>query len=429
MARLFPICFPRDLMKLTETSVARIKLEKGRSEVRIFDDDLPCFGVRYRGGRKRTWFVQYRFGAKQRILSLGAVGTMSADKARKAAKHALAKAQLGHDPYVEKDDAQASAELTLGSVANRFLDDKANKLKPRSLVEVRRHLLRDWKPLARLPLKSITRAHVASQIEVIAKERGAITANHARMSLSTLYSWSMKRGLVDANPVVATELAMQVVPRDRVLADAELVMIWNAAGESDYGRVVKLLLLTGQRREEVGGMVEAELDFDGRRWVIPWQRTKNGRRTRLDHEVPLSDQAIAILKEAPRRQGRDFLFGEGAGGFSGWSKAKQTLDARVARAQSSRHQGKTKAPAAAPWRLHDVRRTCATRLADIGIAPHVIEAVLNHISGHKAGVAGTYNRSLYLPERRQALDRWGAYVAALVAGETTSNVVSLKAHA
>jgi Arm DNA-binding domain len=167
-------------MRLTETNVGRIKLGPDQSEVRVFDDDVPGFGVRFRGGRKKTWIVQYRFGSMQRILSLGAVGTIGADKAREAAKTALAKVQLGHDPYVEKVEAKANAELTVGAVADRFLDDKESKLKPRSLVEVKRHLTRDWKPLAGLPIKSISRAHVASQIDTIAKECGAVTANHAR---------------------------------------------------------------------------------------------------------------------------------------------------------------------------------------------------------------------------------------------------------
>jgi integrase len=401
-------------MRLTEQNVARIKLRPGQSEVRVFDDEVPGFGVRFRGGRKKTWIVQYRFGSMQRILSLGAVDILGSEKARKAAKTALAKVQLGHDPYVEKDEAQANAELTLDAVADRFLDYQQSRLKPRSLVEVKRHLLRDWQPLARLPIKHISRAHVAAQIGTIAKECGPVTGNHARTTLSGMFTWAMKQGLVENNPVIATHRATDEIARDRVLSDAELVAIWNACRDDDYGRIVKLLILTGQRREEVGGMVEVELDIAARRWVIPWERTKNGKRTRAPHEVPLSDPAIDILREAPRRAGRSHVFGDGGGSFSGWSKAKAALDARAA---------------IEAWRLHDVRRSAATRMADLGVAPHVVESVLNHISGHKAGVAGTYNRATYLPERRQALDLWGAHVLALVAGKTGSNIVTLRAPA
>jgi integrase len=236
----------------------------------------------------------------------------------------------------------------------------------------------------------------------------------------------MKKGLVDLHPVIATEPAIKAVSRDRVLSDGELVAVWKACAEDGYGRIVRLLILTGQRREEVGAMADAELDLPGRRWTIPWERTKNGSRTRIPHEVPLSDQALAIVNSAPRREGRDLLFGDGEGSFSGWSKAKEALDARIAEAQPKR-AGKAKPPQ--PWRLHDIRRTVATRMADLGVPPHVVEAVLNHISGTKAGVAGTYNRALYLPERRQALDHWGAHVAALVAGKAGSNVVAMRAPA
>jgi integrase len=322
--------------------------------------------------------------------------------------------QLGRDPYVEKDTARADAELTLGAIADRFLDFQQSRLKVRSLLEVKRHLLRDWQPFARLPIKHISRAQIAAQIGMIARERGGVTANHARTSLSGMFTWAMKQGLVESNPVIATHRAADVVSRDRVLSDVELVAIWIACREDDYGRIVRLLILTGQRRAEVGGMTDAELDFAARRWAIPWERTKNGRRTRAPHEIPLSDPALDILREAPHRQGRAYLFGDGDGSFSGWSKAKTALDARLA--------------SVGPWRIHDIRRTVATRVADLGVAPHVIEAVLNNISGHKAGVAGVYNRATYLPERRQALDLWGAHVATLVAGKAC-NVVTMGAPA
>jgi integrase len=237
----------------------------------------------------------------QRILSLGGVATLSSDRARKAAKTALAKVQLGHDPYVEKDIAQANAEQTLGAVADRFIDFQQGRLKPRSVLELKRHLLRNWEPLGRLPIKHITRAHVATRIGAIAKENGPFAANHARTSLSSLFTWAMKQGLVENNPVTATHRAAENVERDRVLSDAELVAVWNACRDDDYGRIVRLLILTGQRRAEVGGIVAGELDLAARRWVIPWERTKTGGFTRTPHEVPLSDQALDILRSVPRR--------------------------------------------------------------------------------------------------------------------------------
>src|SRR5262249_38387049 len=154
------------------------------------------------------------------------------------------------------------------------------------------------------------------------------------------------------------------------------------------------------RREEIAALRWSEINFDRGIISLPAQRTKNHR----SHEVPISDAARAILEARSRLVGRDFVFGEGQGGFSGWSRCKERLDARL------------QDTIADPWRLHDLRRSAATGMADIGIAPHVIEAILNHVSGHKASVAGIYNRSTYLPEKTEALARWADHVAAAVAG-------------
>lgn len=183
--------------------------------------------------------------------------------------------------------------------------------------------------------------------------------------------------------------------------------VWHEAGAGDYANIVRLLLLTAQRREEVAGMLWSELDLEAGLWRIGAARTKNGR----PHEVPLSSQAVAILQGVNLRPGRDRVFGAGEGAFSGWSQGKTKLDGRLLK----RLKHSDPAATLPAWRLHDLRRTAATGMADLGVLPHVIEAVLNHISGHKSGVAGVYNRSSYGPEKRVALDTWAAHVMALVA--------------
>src|SRR4051794_35249228 len=168
-------------------------------------------------------------------------------------------------------------------------------------------------------------------------------------------------------------------------------------------------------------MARPEINRGKAVWNLPPARTKNG----LPHDVPLSDAALAIIDAIPERAGRDLLFGDRDGPFQGWSKAKAALDARVIAAREEK-AGKGKGKLA-PWRLHDIRRTVATRMAELGVLPHAVEAVLNHISGHKAGVAGIYNRAIYSAEKRQALDRWAEHVTALVEGRA-SNVVALRAN-
>ena len=200
-----------------------------------------------------------------------------------------------------------------------------------------------------------------------------------------------------------------------MLSDEELRLVWSCAGENgDYGAIIRLLILTGQRREEVGAMRWSELDLDKSLWRIEAERTKNG----LPHDVPLSDVALDLLAAHGRREGRDLVFGSREGPFQGWGNAKIALEGRI-RAKLGEKSGLK------PWRLHDLRRTAATRMNELGVLPHVVEAVLNHISGHKAGVAGVYNRASYAAEKRQALDLWAAHVLALADGRK-ANVVSLR---
>jgi integrase len=191
----------------------------------------------------------------------------------------------------------------------------------------------------------------------------------------------------------------------------------------DYGRIVRLLLLTAQRRDEVGSMQWAELDTFSGLWTLPSARTKNHR----EHSLPLVPAALALLPH--RRNGRDFLFGEGPRrsgdphrGFSGWSKSKTALDARIAEAlgESLPH-----------WTVHDLRRSASTVMADrLGVLPHIVEAILNHVSGHRAGVAGVYNRARYATEMREALQRWAQHVAALPAQKPrkVDSVISGSSH-
>jgi integrase len=188
--------------------------------------------------------------------------------------------------------------------------------------------------------------------------------------------------------------------RDRVLKDAELAAIWNACEDDDFGKIVRLLILTACRREEIGGLRWSEVVRDGGMMTLPKERVKNNR----EHVLPITPLALEIIKSVPERTGRPHLFGarSRAGGFTTWYKAKHALDSRL---------GKI-----ADWNLHDIRRSVATWMAENNIEPHVIEAVLNHVSGHKSGVAGIYNRAKYAPQIRSALSRWDDHIRVLVQG-------------
>jgi len=213
----------------------------------------------------------------------------------------------------------------------------------------------------------------------------------------------MREGLAASNPVLFSNKATDERSRDRVLTDAELVAIWRACRADQYGTILKLLILTAARHEEVGGMRKDELDLERRLWVIPRERAKNDRA----HILPLSPSAVALLTDAAQRSGRDLVFGEGEGSFSGWSKCKARLDERIAKAGLE----------LVGWRLHDIRRTAASGMAQLGAQPHIIERVLNHAGGQISGIAAVYNRHTYESEMRRALELWAEHVMAVVSGD------------
>lgn len=386
-------------MKFSRKALSALTLPAGKPYEIYWDSELPGFGIRLNPTSK-VWVVQYRVAGKTRRETIGRVEAISLDAAKDRAKATLARVQLGADPRAEKAEAKAQRTLTFRLVADRYLKNASERLKPRSLVEISRHLAKDWDCFADIPISTINRGLISARLEEIATSNGPIAANRARASLSSLYSFALGLGLCEQNAVVGTIKPGKELKRDHVLHDGDISYVWQACGRSEYGSIIKLLALTGQRRDEVGGMLWSEIDLDRGTWTLPATRTKNGR----SHEVPLSPQSLAILNGTPRILGRDPVFGSGQNGFSGWSKAKTALDARVAQLSASVQD----------WRVHDLRRTAATGMATLGVQPHVVEAILNHISGAKAGVAGIYNRATYRDEKRAALNLWADHIGQLV---------------
>jgi integrase len=387
-------------VKITQAAVAGLTLADGKNDSIHFDDSLPGFGLRLRrSGDKvlRSWVAQYkRAGATRRIL-LGSTDILSAEKARAAARKVLAEVALGQDPQAERVERRTKDRLTLRSVVEQFLADKQEAVRPRTMGELTRYLTGShFKSLHGMPVDTVSRKDIAGRLMVIKREHGSVTAQRARTALSSMYIWAMRQGLVENNPTINAGDLPTSEPRERVLSDQELVKVWNACDRSyGYDRVVRLLILTGARRQEVGSMTWNEIE-DGI-WTIPAERTKNGRA----HKLPLMPMAANIIASVPRMVTRRQLFGTRGDGFGGWSRCKEDLDKRCG---------------VMDWRLHDLRRTVATRMADIGVLPHVIEAALNHYSGHKAGIAGIYNKSPYEREVRAALALWEDYIRTLAAG-------------
>jgi integrase len=395
-------------MNLTAKSVSALTaLPAGKPDHIEWDDELKGFGFRLRhkgdGGQvHRSWVVQYRRAGGTRRVKLGDVAVLSAADARTKAEKILAAVTLGQDPQADRADRRAKDQHSFRSVVDEYLAAKQATLRPRSYYEFRRYLAGPlyFKQLQGLPIDTITRKDIAARLVVITRQSGSNTAAHARTVISAFFSWCMQMGYVETNPVIGTIQPKSSPSRLRVLADAELAAIWNACGDDEHGRIVRLMCLSGHRRQEIGGMAWSELDAESGVFVLPAERSKN----ELEHPLWLPPLAWDIIQAVPRMANRDQLFGARTDkGFTAWAAGKADLDRKLG-------------TAVAPFVLHDIRRSVATGMANIGVQPHVIEQILNHVSGHKSGIAGVYNRSSYQREVKAAMALWADHVRTLAEG-------------
>lgn len=384
-----------NVVRLTRGAVAELSLKPRQRERTVWDSELPGFGCRLQG-TKKTWVIRApRLGGRSSLHSLGPVEAFSPADARKLAGERLQAALIGEDPREARRQKREAAKHTVGSALKLYGADAEKRMKPSSLANLRTHINTHWKPLHDMALSSVARADVAGLVREVAGKSGEQAAIRARRNLSSFYGWCIAEGMCEINPVAGTRAPADEVRRERVLSDDELRALWRACGDDDFGRILRLLILTGTRRDEVADMRWGEILLGKDVWLIPPGRTKNG----LPHAVPLMPLALAFLGER-RDSGRELVFGTGRNGFSGFSKRKAALDRQLAFSE--------------PWRLHDIRRTVSTGMNTLGVQPHIVEVVLNHVSGFRAGVAGTYNRASYEPEKRAALRLWADHLAALV---------------
>jgi integrase len=361
-----------------------------------------CIGFGARKQRKGVFFYcRYRHQGRQVMHSIGRLGApWTPDTARNEARRLLGIVATGLDPC-----AKLLSGETFGAEVERYLEHKRNSLKPRSFIEDQRYLRKHSAPLHRLKLEEIDRRTIAVLLGQVETASGAITRNRLRSSLSSFWAWAIAEGLAEQSPVTGTAKADEGNSRDRVLTQDELRKLWRNLCEDKFSDIVRLLLLTGQRRGEISALAWPEVDLARGMIILAPARTKNGRL----HELPLSTQALAIIERQPRRNSSEFLFSDKQG-YKDWDTAKTKLDQRIG---------------IAPWRLHDLRRTCATQLGELGINPWIIEAVLNHYSkstlgnvelpGHRSGVAGVYQRAKYSDEMRRALQLWSDHIDQITA--------------
>lgn len=397
--------------RLTKAAVERIVAGPTRREI----PDASCRGLYLvvQASGKKSWAVRCRLRSGRSIKkTIGPWPAFGLEAARDAAEEAIRAAKRGEDPRVR------SGILVEDAVADWLRRDQA---KNRSAAEVERIFDKKVLDLSSRPcwrgraLEEITRADCRELIEAVADRGAPTTSRRLHAHLHKFFRWCVGVGLIATNPMAEMPKLGKEVSRDRVLTDAELGLIWRSAPDLGYpfGPAVQLLILTAARRDEIMSLRWSEVDVDTAEIRLPGERTKNGR----PHVIPLSPSALDIVQSLPSLtvDGEDspFVFTTtGRSRASGTSRAKARLDKMVAERaiQEAADNGGNPVRVEA-WRIHDLRRTAATRMAELGVEPHVVEALLNHVSGFRAGVAGTYNRAAYAEPKRAAVEAWAHHVA------------------
>ena len=401
--------------KITKTTVDELRTgaQTAHKTIYCWDTELPGFGVLATAAGAVSYFIEYRLGGRgtpTKRLTIAKHGHKTPSEARALAKIELGKVAGGLDVAQAKKDQQAKLTgATFRDLIERYLAIHGKDT--RYWKEKRARLLSsDLKVLHSKSATLITRAEIAAAIDKV-QTRSHAAARLLFADIRPIFAWAFNRAAVEANPVAGLTGPRPLGARDRVLSDEEIVAFWQAVSEESwpFQNVFKLLLLTGQRREEVAGMRWRELDCVSATWVIAKERCKNGRA----HSLDLSPEALALLdplggRAWPRQPGssNELVFSTtGKTPVSGFSRAKARIDARMSQILGSMFQ---------PWRTHDLRRTAASGMAALGVLPHIIERVLNHVSGAQGGLIGVYQRYEYREERKRALLAWNAHVTGIV---------------
>jgi integrase len=414
--------------KLTDLFAERVKPpERGRVE--YFDASFGGLALRVTAKGRKSWSLHYRVDGRLRRYTLGNFPAIKPAKARREASDILDRVRAGTDPTVEKRErryARPPEADTFGAVAEDYLAKHlAKNAVATTYIEARRILEKDALPRWRdRPIASITRRDVLDLIDAIGARGAEIGANRMLARLRALWNWAIEKDRAPQSPLSHMKAPTKERPRDRVLSDDELRWLWEACElvGAPFGPLIKLLVLTGQRRDEVAGLEWSELNLERRLWTMPREKAKNNRA----HEIQLSDAAIGVIQSIPRLDAALIFTTTGTRPVSGFSKARGRIDAAMIKARRrSLGLPKDLPVEIEPWTLHDLRRTAATGMARLNIPPHVVDKVLNHVSGTIRGVAAVYNRYEYLEERGAALQAWGRFVSDLIA-PTPSNVLAIR---
>lgn len=383
-------------LKLTKSAID--VLPTPTKDIVYWDSGCPGFGVKITPKGRKVFIVLYRAGgtgSRLRKYTIGPYGRVTLHQARAVALKIFAARTDGRDPAAERQQARRRLVIDrVEDLVELFITDHLSKT--RSAREISRLLRREvsysWGTWS---VHEIGKRQIIDLVTQVAARGTPSAANKLLRVVKAFLGWCVGRAILDISPANGLAAPTRERARDRVLKDDELARVLRAARQMDgpYGGIVELLALTGQRREEVAQLTWDEIDLASRIWTLPASCTKNGK----PHIVYLSKEAIALLMRVPKLG--KFVFSlTGLKPFQGFSAAKRDLD---------------QVCGVSDWRLHDLRRTCVSGMARLGVAPHVADKVLNHQTGTISGVAAVYQRHEFLAERKDALERWGAHIASL----------------
>ncbi|UIY24808.1 integrase family protein [Rhizobium leguminosarum] len=377
-------------------------------------------------GGAKSWAVRYK-GKPKYTIGSAAIWTLA--DARKEAGRIMRAYDEGRDPRAAKKEAASDDNLVenvLGEFVKRHVKIKNRASTAREQQRfIDNELLPRWKGR---PINAIAKRDIVKMLNEIVDRGAPQSALRVKALVSKFFAWCVGTDRIDASPCTSIELPAVITKRKRVLSPEEIRLVWKGAEIIGwpFGPLTQLLLLTGQRREEVGGASWAEFDLNAKQpvWTIPEQRAKNGNA----NVVALAPAALAILASLPRIAGKCdlVLTTNGEKSISGYSRGKRRLDEAmlaVARREACERGDDPNKVAIPEWTLHDLRRTLATLGGDIGILPHTIEAILNHA---RVGISAHYNHARYEAEKRTSLIKWARHIETIIASEPGLNVVPLK---
>jgi integrase len=392
--------------RLTDTTIRNLKPKDGKQFER-WDKVVRGLGIRVSPKGTKSFVFVYRLGRRQRRMTLGQYPGLTLQDARDQARECQYLVNKGGDPAQDKKEQHRDV-FAFDEFVHHFIETYAkpkNRTWSTSERLLTRHFVKVWR---KRDIRQIKKADVTAVLDGIVARGNETSANRAFAQIRKLFNWPVERGYIESSPCQGLKAPAKSNSRERVLSDAEIEPIWNAASDMGYpfGTVVKLLFLTAQRRDEVASMRWSDLDLEGCLWTLPADRNKS----KHEHVIPLTPQVVSILKSIPRTHAVLIFPARGRDNpISGFSKWKRELDSLSGTSD---------------WTLHDIRRTVSTGLARMGVLPHVTERILNHSTGTLGGVAGVYNRFGYLPEMREALERWSCVLDEIEPAEQAMIVAS-----